>query len=99
MSYIALGENYKAKKVIDDEIEKYLLHKGYKSIDCWKRNADDEILGNLYWILALYYNDIKDNAACKKYAIMAAAWGNTEAIELADKRNISYSKKPNDFKY
>lgn len=99
MSYIALGENYKAKKVIDDEIEKYLLHIGYKSIDCWNRNADDEILGNLYWILALYYNDIKDNAACKKYAIMAAAWGNTEAIQWADKRNISYSKKPKDFKY
>lgn len=98
-SYIAIDENYRGKKVIEDEIEKYLLHIGYKSTDCWTRKADDEILGDLYWILALYYSTIKDRTASVKYAIIAAAWGDTEAIEWADKQHISYNKKPIDFKY
>lgn len=89
------GDGYRSRRVIDDYIKQYLSFMEIKSTDCWDKLYVDEFLANLYYrrYLSSSSNDIE------KYLILAAAWGNKEAIEYCKEKKIDYSSKPYKYEY
>lgn len=89
------GDGYRSRRVIDDYIKQYLSFMEIKSTDCWDKLYVDESLANLYYrrYLSSSSNDIE------KYLIIAAAWGNKEAIEYCKEKKIDYSSKPYKYEY
>ena len=94
-SYKNSGDIYMAKKTVINEINSYLAYMGISATDCWDKGYRDPYLAELYSCLRFksYENDFD------KYTIIAAAWGDKNAIEWAKKYSLSYHKKPSFYEY
>lgn len=96
--YINKGDEYKAKKILEDYISQYLSYMEIKATDCWNKKYIDKFIANLYYGRSLTY--ITSNESdYEKYTIIAAAWGNKDAIEWCKKYELDYSKKPYKYEY
>lgn len=95
--YIDKGFGYRARSVIDDYINQYLAFMEIKATDCWDKLYVDEFLSDLYYRRYLSSSDSLNDI--EKYIIIAAAWGNKEAIEYCKEKEIDYSSKPYKYEY
>lgn len=93
--YNEKDDGYRSRRVIDDYINQYLSFMEIKSTDCWDKLYVDEFLSDLY-----YYRHLSSSSNdLEKYLIIAAAWGNKEAIEYCKEKKIDYSSKPYKYEY
>ena len=95
-SYEKKGDQNKAHNEIISFINEYLRFMDISATDCWNKEYTDPFLANAYNSLAWKYPSL-DQA--KKYLIIAAAWGDKDAIESCNKYNLDYSVKPSDYVY
>lgn len=94
--YERMGNNYSALKTITNEAQKYLTFMGIKATDCWDKDYKDPYIAELYRIAYLYSKSTSDQ---DKYIIISAAWGNGNAIEIANKYYLTYTEKPKQYVY
>lgn len=95
--YIDRGEEYRATAIIEEYIGQYLKYKGIRATECWDRGLKDEFLADLYYERALISSTY--TSTTRKYLIIAAAWGDNNAIELCQEHHINYSSKPSEYIY
>ncbi len=79
----------------DNIITEYIIFMGIKATDCWNKKYTDQYLADLYYHRFLS----SDITEFDKFAIIAAAWGNKDAIETCKKFELDYSKKPYKYEY
>lgn len=92
--YTKQNKTYDAKYVYRNYISKYLYYMELTILDCWNKNFRDETLA-----AALHGMSLTDIEEYDKYKIIAAAWGNPDAIETCSKFNLDYSSKPKQYEY
>ena len=97
-AYNRKGDDYSAKRIIEEYISEYMSYKNYKATDCWTKGYRDEFLAYLYRKRSFAYISYDDYDA-EKYLIISAAWGDKESIEYCKKLYIDYSKKPSKYVY
>ena len=93
MSYNKIGDTYKSKQTFLNEINSYLAYMEISATDCWDKGYKDPYIADLYYGLHLISEDFS------KYLIIAAAWGDKDAIQCAKELSFSYSQKPNKYVY
>ena len=93
-SYSQQNKKYDAQYAYKNYIAKYLYYMELSILDCWNKNFRDETLANALHSMSLMNIDDYD-----KYQIIAAAWGNPNAIETCSKFNLDYSSKPKQYEY
>lgn len=94
-AYKEKGDIYTSKRVIKNEISKYLSYMELKATDCWHKGYKDPYLAELYYYLYL----IDDINNYEKWTIVSAAWGYKNAIENCKKFEYEYTSKPNKYEY
>ena len=92
-SYDKIGDTYKSKQTFLNEINCYLAYMEISATDCWDKGYKDPYIAHLYYCLHLNSEDFS------KYLIIAAAWGDKDAIKWAKEYSLSYSQKPNKYVY
>lgn len=97
--YQLLGVTDKSIQHVENEIQKYLQFVQLKPTDCWDKHYENYYLGELYNMLSISYAYKSDVETVTKYLIIAAAWGNEDAISTANKHNIKYHQKPTKYSY
>ena len=95
-SYMKKGDSLRAQNEIKKFINEYLNFMEIAATDCWDKEYVDSYLANMYYNLALRYDSKND---CKKFCIIAAKWGDKDAIEMCKEFNWSYSNKPSSYVY
>lgn len=100
--YWLQGNFYKSRKVLDEYIYEYLHENQINATDCWSYSSkatsgDIENLGLLYYNKAISYESYNDDV--EKYMIIAAAWGNEDAIEWCNKYDVYFRTKPYKYQY
>lgn len=95
-SYSALGNIYQARSTFSSFISTYLKYMEISSTDCWDKDYKDDILADQYYGICLTYDTYGE---AKKYYLIAAAWGEEEAIEVCKKLDWDYNRKPYDYVY
>ena len=98
-SYHSLGQTDKGIQHIKNETQKYLQFVQLKPTDCWDNHSKNYYIGELYDILSTLYAFKNDKESMVKYLIIAAAWGNENAISLANENNVKYHQKPTKYRY
>lgn len=97
--YHKKGDKYIAVNIYNNYINKYLSFMDIKSTDCWDKFYVDDYLAELYYRRAVFTPSFEDLNEYNKYMIIAAAWGNKEAIEYCKEKNKDYSSKPYIYEY
>ena len=95
--YDSKGDSYRSRRVVEDYINQYLAFMEIKSTDCWDKLYVDEFLSNLYY--RRWLSSAASSNDFEKYIIIAAAWGNKDAIEYCKEKKIDYSSKPYKYEY
>lgn len=95
-SYKDTGDEYRARQTILDYINKYLKFMDISATDCWTKSYIDPVLADKYYSMYLFSTS---NSDMEKYIIIAAAWGNENAIETCKDCEISYYQKPYKYVY
>lgn len=96
-SYSELGNKYQAKSEFKSFISSYLSYMEIAATDCWDKEYKDSLLGRMYYSLVFLEGETYLDA--KKYYLIAAAWGNEDAIETCKKFDWSYTAKPYNYVY
>lgn len=96
-SYEKTGNNYQARNELSSFISSYLKYMEISATDCWDKEYRDSSLGDMYNSLAFFNGSTYADG--KKFFIIAAAWGNSDAIETCKKFDWSYLTKPYDYVY
>lgn len=92
------GKAY-AKEFMMDEITGYLRYKNMSATDCWNRGYRDSYIAALYSFIAFSIITSEDIYEAKKYAIIAAAWGEKGSINYCNKYSLIYQRKPGEYNY
>lgn len=95
-SYDKLNDKYQSRSTRTTFISQYLKFMEISAVDCWDKDYKDPFLADQYYALALCYDTYYDS---KKYYIIAAAWGDKNAIEICRKFKWSYNNKPSEYVY
>ena len=95
-SYRDLGEQYSAKSILEQYLKKYFDAHGISATDCWTKSYKDPNIADTYMSFSFFY---KTYGEAKKYIIIAAAWGNEEAIEDCNKMSWDFTSRPYDYVY
>ena len=93
-SYKQQNKTLDAQYAYKSYITKYLYYMEISILDCWNKNFRDETLASALHSMSLMNIDDYD-----KYQIIAAAWGNPNAMESCSKFNLDYSSKPKQYEY
>jgi hypothetical protein len=93
-SYNKQDKMYDAQYAYKNYITKYLYYMEISILDCWTKKFRDETLAK-----ALHSMSLMNINDYDKYQIIAAAWGNPDAIETCSKFNLDYSSKPKQYEY
>ena len=95
-SYADLGNKYQARNSFSTLISAYLKYMELSATDCWDKDYKDEILAEQYYNIGLTFETYGE---AKKYYIIAAAWGDKNAIETCKEFDWAYYRKPYDYVY
>ena len=95
-AYKSLGDLSMAQRITNDFLSKYFDFMGISSTDCWEKGYRDETVADTYYELYLFAHNAEQG---KKYLIIAASWGQKDAIELCNKYSFNYQVKPYEFVY
>lgn len=95
-SYNKQGYIYKAQSILEDYIKKYTSTLGISVTDCWTKGYKDPNLADAYGTLSFLFDDYNK---AEKYLMIAAAWGDKDAIEFCRKNEVNYNTKPYQYVY
>lgn len=99
--FVEMGDYYRAERTMNNYLQRYTSFFDISPIDCWNKKYKDELLGIIYYYLALNLdlNQPGQSRVYDKYMIISAAWGHSDAKETCKQYNLTFDKKPYEYEY